>query len=123
MNGRHGLARKVAASAVTVCVGLVVTMVAASPAQAATCTLSIGGQDENGRYPVFVQCSDGGNSAFGLWGDDPAFDDFRGGPFFSGAQVLRGVLNEDDAFFDRTDEIYAVVGATGVRTNNVVRNF
>jgi hypothetical protein len=125
MNRRHPFARKLATSAAAICLGFGVTMVIVSPAQAATtCTLTIGGQDsESGRYPVFVSCSEGGNWAFGLYGDDPAFDDFQGGPFFSGALVLRGVLNEDDSFFDRQDEIYALVGAQSIRTNNVVRNF
>jgi hypothetical protein len=122
MNRKHPFARKLAAAASVAGFGIAATMLVATPAQAASCTLTIGGQ-ENGRYPVFVSCSTGVNGAFGLYGSDPLFDDFRGGPFFSGAQVLRGVLNEDDAFFDREDEIYAIVAPTNIRTNTVVRHF
>jgi hypothetical protein len=124
VNRTHPFARKLTAAALTIGVGVGVTMVVASPAQASTtCTLSIGGQDENGRYPVFVNCSPSSNGVFGLYGSDPLFDDFRGGPFYTGAVVTRGVLNEDDSFFDREDEIYAIVAPLNTKTNTVVRHF
>ncbi|MDP9799725.1 hypothetical protein J2S43_008237 [Catenuloplanes nepalensis] len=122
MNRKHPLARKAAALASAACFGLAVTMSVASPAQAASCTLSIGPQ-ENGRYPVYVSCDTAVNGVFGLYGSDAVFDDFRGGPFYSGAQVLRGVLNEDDTIFDRRDEIYAIVDPGNIRTNTVSYNF
>jgi len=55
-----------------------------------------------------------------LWGDDPAFNDLqlsaRSAPIFRGPnglhyshaeKVPRGVVNEDDSFTDRHDELFA----------------
>jgi hypothetical protein len=122
---RYGVTMKhkrLLTSVTAICLGFGLTMVAASPALADSCTLTIGPVHDNDVHRVTVVCASHTNQAFGLYGQDTLFDEFRGGPFVSGDGFPGSLLNEDDSFLDREDEIYAIT-TNGTRTNTVTGRF
>jgi hypothetical protein len=124
--------RRFAASAVAVTLGAGLVGVAATPAFAISCTLSIGSKNTSGFYPVFVGCTQVASiGGFALWGQDEVFDEFRQSFPGNVATVDPAVLNEDDSIFNREDDIYAKVSGVDaggtpfslIMTNVIHREF
>jgi len=118
---RKTLRRRLVASAFAVAFGVGLSTVVADPAAAAVCTLFIGQQTPQHFYATSVSCDGVLQPSYSLWGEDEIFDEFRHTVINFAGSVPRSVLNEDDSWFNREDDIYAMVN--GNKTNVIHREF